>query len=228
MLAAGRCLFVWPAVIFPVVIVTRRSHFYRLPPHALKHSREKEAFGKYQTLCHLSRMVEVVNNLCRSPHHSVSVTGGEPLLYPSAVRALTAVRQTGAKIFLETNGTLPAALDSVLDAIDIISMDVKLPSAMHGKQFWNEHACFLRIAAQREVYVKVVLTGDSTDAEFCRAVDMVAAINRDIPVVLQPVTPIHGISAVSSDKILRWQAAALTKLSAVRVIPQMHKLLGVL
>ena len=174
------------------------------------------------------KLLEVVVKLCQSPHHSVSITGGEPLLNPAAVRALAAVRQTGAKMFLETNGTLPTALESVMDDVDIISMDIKLPSAMRGKAFWQEHADFLHVAANKEVYVKVVLTGESTEEEFCRAIELVSAVDRGIPMVIQPVTPVNGISAVPVEKIQRWQALALGKLNMVRVIPQTHKLLGIL
>ena len=173
-------------------------------------------------------LFEFVNTLCRSPHHSVSLTGGEPLLNPAAVRALSEIRRCGVKLFLETNGTLPLALSGVIDFVDIVSMDIKLPSAIRGKDFWREHADFLQIASQTEVYVKTVLTGDTTEEEICQTVELVAAVDRDIPLVLQPVTPLHGVQAAPSEKILHWQSLALNKLSMVRVIPQTHKLLGIL
>ena len=176
----------------------------------------------------LHRMVEAVAKLCQSPHHSVSITGGEPLLTPAAVFALAEIRSTGVRTFLETNGTLPAALESVLGAVDIISMDIKLPSSMNGKIFWQEHAEFLQIAAKKEVYVKVVLTGETTEEEIFRTVELVSAVDGTIPVVLQPVTPVNDVTAVSAKKILHWQALALEKLTTVRVIPQTHKLLGVM
>ena len=228
MLVAGRCLFAWPAAIFPVIIATVRSPSKFRRWQILKGSRGKGSSHKFPIPCSLTEWFESVNKLCKSPHHSVSVTGGEPLLNPFAVIALSAFRTPGVKIFLETNGTLPEALSSVVDAIDIISMDIKLPSEMKGKSCWQEHADFLQIAAKREVYVKIVLSGTSVDDEILQAVDLVATISRDIPLVLQPVTPINGVYAVSSENILRWQTLAMKQLSMVRVIPQTHKLLGML
>ena len=176
----------------------------------------------------LDALVDAVTCLCRSPHHSVSITGGEPLLHPAAIRALSAVRTAGAKIFLETNGTMPDALSEVIDAVDIVSMDIKLPEILSGRQFWQEHAKFLTIAATREVYVKIVLTGDTPQAEFLRAVKLIAGVDRNIPLVLQPVTPVHNIKAITAQSLLNWQSQALEELCTVRVIPQTHKLLGVL
>ena len=176
----------------------------------------------------LHSLVEAVAKLCQNPHHSVSITGGEPLLNPAAVSTLAAVRNSGVRTFLETNGTMPTALESVLDAVDIISMDIKLPSSMNGKSFWQEHADFLHIAVKKEVYVKVVLTGETTEEEIFRTVELVSAVDGTIPVVFQPVTPANGVTTVSVNNILHWQALALERLASVRVIPQTHKLLGVM
>ena len=173
-------------------------------------------------------LVSAVENLCRSPHHSVSLTGGEPLLHPAVVTAVSSLRKAGVKIYLETNGTLPEALAQVINDVDIISMDFKLPSAMHGHIYWKEHAKFLRIAAQREVFVKMVISGESTLAELEYAVHIIEDIDDSIPLILQPVTPAHGISAVDSNTVLRWQELALQKLHMVRVIPQTHKMMGML
>ena len=173
-------------------------------------------------------VVDAVALLCRSSHHSISITGGEPLLQPTAIRALSNLRSTQAKIFLETNGTLPEVLKEVIDAVDIISMDIKLPEVLAGQNYWFDHADFLRVAATKEVYVKIVIAGNSLLPEFLCAVDLIASVNQEIPLILQPVTPVLNTPTPSPNMLLQWQGLALDKLSTVRVIPQTHKLLGVL
>jgi organic radical activating enzyme len=167
-----------------------------------------------------------VENLCRSPHHSVSLTGGEPLLQPQAVEAIAAIRSNKIKTYLETNGTLPEALTQVIGSVDIISMDFKLPSAMAGKSYWREHEAFLRIASQREVFVKIVLSGETSQAEMNQSIALIASIDREIPLILQPVTPINGVAAVTAATMLEWQELAMIQLRNVRVIPQTHKMMG--
>src|SRR5271167_2801032 len=91
--------------------------------------------------------------------HSVSITGGEPLLQNEFLKNLChALHQEGKKVYLDTNGTLPTALKEIIKDIDIIAMDIKLPSSTKQKAFWVEHKEFLKIALQKEVFVKAVVS----------------------------------------------------------------------
>ncbi len=164
-----------------------------------------------------------VNNLLRFPHHSVSLTGGEPLCQTAAVAALAP--QLNGKVYLETNGTLPDELAAVLPHVAIVAMDIKLPSTS-GREWWEEHGRFLRLAAARDVFVKVVLTAATTDDEFRRAMALVAAVDRRIPVVLQPVSPVNKVAGIAPEAVLKLLATALDILDDVRVIPQTHKMMG--
>ncbi len=157
------------------------------------------------------------------PHQAVSFTGGEPLLHADFIAALAPRLST--KIFLETNGTLPEAMEKLLPVTDIVSMDIKLPSVT-GEALWDKHREFLRLAQQKDVYVKLVISNETTRAEFMQAVQLVAGVNRGIPFILQPVTPCNGCQAASPEKILRCQQQGLEYLQDVRVIPQTHKMIG--
>ena len=57
----------------------------------------------------------------------VAFTGGEPLLRPELPELLRRIRALGYSVKLDTNGTLPAALERVLaaDLVDYVAMDVK-------------------------------------------------------------------------------------------------------
>lgn len=169
--------------------------------------------------------IDVINKICAEvPTHSISFTGGEPLLHWQFVRDVAeAVKASDVKIFLETNGTLPDALANVLNVVDIISMDIKLE-----QNLLSVHEKFLRLAKVKDTYVKLVVTDETTLEEFLSAVEMVAGIDENILLVLQPVTPVGNVKAVLAEKILSLQAAALSKLKNVRVIPQTHKLISVL
>lgn len=152
------------------------------------------------------------------PTHSVSFTGGEPLLHWQFIREVAAL--TGSKIFLETNGTLPAALEKVIDAVDIISMDIKLPSA-----YFDAHREFLKIARAKDFYAKIVVTAETSLEEFDAAIDLLAP---DDLLILQPVTPVRNFQLIPARQILELQARALRKLKSVRVIPQTHRMLNIL
>ena len=157
------------------------------------------------------------------PHHSLSLTGGEPLLHTACIHALAKI--VTLPLFLETNGTLPEALVEILDDVHYISMDIKLPSAT-GKNLWEAHRAFLRLAKQRETYVKIVITAETDEDEFMTAVSLVAQEAKELPLVLQPVTPYGGMQAIAPTRALQLQAQALRYLPDVRLIPQAHRMMG--
>ena len=76
-------------------------------------------------------------------HHSISITGGEPLCQADALAVWLPELRKILPVHLETNGTLPDALAPLLSEIDFISMDIKLASVTGVPTPWEEHRRFL-------------------------------------------------------------------------------------
>ena len=153
---------------------------------------------------------------------AVVFTGGEPLVqHAFLVDAVSLL--TGRRIMLETNGSLPDALPTIIPFIDIVSMDIKLPSTTGGPDLLQVHERFLRSAMSKEVYAKIVVTSATSEEELLSAARMIARVDSKIPLVLQPVT---GPEPPTPSQILDWQAQCLAYLENVLVIPQCHKILG--
>lgn len=168
---------------------------------------------------------ERVADCCRRYRSNVvTITGGEPLVQADFVELLLReLKAAGLLTHLETNGTLYRELAGVLRHVDVVAMDVKLPSAAGGGERWEEHARFLEIASGTEVFVKVVVSAKTTEHEIRRCSDMICSIDRYIPLVIQPAT---GSNPPPGQLLLRLQDAASEKVADVRVIPQCHKALG--
>jgi organic radical activating enzyme len=187
----------------------------------------------------LADVVAAAEALDLARHRFVSLTGGEPLLQPDAVRAIAnALGGRGPRILLETHGLARAALERAIDAIDVVSMDWKLASevvradALRGgerAEFHAEHAAFLHAALRAaETYVKVVVTPATRDEELDALARHVAEIDPAVPLVIQPVTPRGPVKeSPSAAQLLAWQARLERTLRDVRVIPQTHPGLGV-
>ncbi len=187
----------------------------------------------------LAEVAAAAEALGLARHRFVSLTGGEPLLQPEAVRAIAgALGARGPRILLETHGLASAALERVIDAIDVVSMDWKLASEVERadrprgaarEQFHAEHAAFLRIALRAgETYVKVVVTPATRDEELDALAEHLAAVDPAVPLVIQPVTPRGPVKeSPPAAQLLAWQARLERQLRDVRVIPQTHPGLGI-
>ena len=158
-------------------------------------------------------------------HHSLSVTGGEPLLYGAQLVGWLPVLRRLLPIYLETNGTLPDALAPLIPHLDIIGMDIKLPSASGCAELWDEHRAFLAIASKRNVFVKLVIDQSTQEWEIERSCALIAAVDPAIPLILQPMTLANGSIAISPLRTLELQELT-GGLKEVRVIPQTHKFMG--
>jgi organic radical activating enzyme len=153
----------------------------------------------------------------------VSLTGGEPLLQAAFLAVwLPRIRKT-FRIHLETSGVHHTAMSDLRGLVDVVSMDLKLPSSTGQGPRWNEHRRFLRAAEGIETVLKVIVTNDMSDTDLLEAVRLAAEERRDAPFILQPCS---GDRAPSGAALVALQRRALAILPDVRVIPQAHRVLG--
>ncbi|HZT42217.1 MAG TPA: 7-carboxy-7-deazaguanine synthase QueE [Chthonomonadaceae bacterium] len=174
----------------------------------------------------------IVRGYLAEPHHSLSMTGGEPLLHAAFLeRWLPDVRALGLKVFLETNGLLPDHLRRILPLVDYVSMDFKAPTAtgLDPEETWARHRRFLEVARETSVYGKLVVTPATTEEELDAVVALIKCVDPAIPLILQPVTPFgFEPETVAPGRMIALQARASRHLDEVRVIPQTHKMLKLL
>lgn len=154
----------------------------------------------------------------------LSLTGGEPLLQVDFLMDWLPQVKGPFKIYLETNGIHAEAMKSLRELVDVISMDFKLPSATGLGAFWEEHKQFLAAAQGKTLFVKAVVTSDTTQDDVLMSARIIAENDARIPLIIQPVS---GQCAPKSDMLVEFQTAALGVIQDVRVIPQMHKILQV-
>jgi len=157
---------------------------------------------------------------------TISITGGEPLLYRDfLLEFLPRLKSGGFKIYLETNGVLCDELFDLIDNIDIVSMDIKLPSSTLDRPLWREHEEFLKVAKRKNVFIKVIICVETTLEDFKKAVDIAFRIYPEVTFILQPNT--NQLGKELTDKLLEFKIYSRQYLINTKVIPQVHKLIGV-
>ncbi|MGE4358207.1 MAG: 7-carboxy-7-deazaguanine synthase QueE [Candidatus Omnitrophota bacterium] len=152
----------------------------------------------------------------------LSLTGGEPLEQADFLKEfLPLAKRENFRMYLETNGIYHQELSKLIELIDVIAMDIKLPSSTGRKAFWREHKNFLEIAREKEVFVKVVIGLSTTEEDLKKALALVK--NKDIIFILQPNT--FELEKLRK-KLDRFQNICQNYIQNFRIIPQIHKLLG--
>ncbi len=171
-----------------------------------------------------------LTNLLSDFHENILVlTGGEPLQKSSFLKEWLPQVSPRFKILLETAGIHVNEFKDIAEWIDIVSMDLKLPSSTGMHPWWREHEAFLKAVQDKDVYVKIIVTSETTEEDMVKAVHLVKSINEKTPFIIQPASAFGRFRATPSlEQISHWQEMVLEKLEDVRVIPQMHKVLGIL
>jgi organic radical activating enzyme len=158
--------------------------------------------------------------------HSVSFTGGEPLLQKDFLKqVLKLTRRNGFKNYLETNGTLPNELEEVIDLLDIVAMDLKLPTSTGLGDFWDAHRRFLRISSQKEVFIKAVINQSTQVQDLRKSIEIIKEVNPGCVLVLQPDA--NEEYELVKEKIEFFREICNKEDLVTCVIPQLHKMVGV-
>ena len=163
-------------------------------------------------------LLEIINNF--KDFHSISLTGGEPLVSVEFLKEF--LPKLNHPAYLETNGTLPYALEQIIDHIWAVSMDIKIPSSTKEKSYMKEHLDFIDITIKnkKEIFAKAVVTSQITDEEIKELLN----ISKKVPLIIQPIT--------TKDKALVLDTQTIFKISNkipnARIIPQAHNYIGIL
>ena len=181
---------------------------------------------------------------------TVSVTGGEPLLWPDFLVELS--KMVGERpLHLETAGGHPEALERVLGLFRHVSLDLKLPAdldppveldgdstpaavalpgaerAPRDEREWAvARRRSLELVAQHDACAKIVVASERAVRDYDPLLEDLARCAPRVPLVLQPVTPLRGLSAPSLETITDIAERARELELSVRVLPQVHRVLS--
>jgi len=154
----------------------------------------------------------------------VSLTGGEPLLHNVFLQEWLPSVRARFIIYLETSGIHHENMHDLAHLVDIVSMDIKLPSSTGERPRWEEHGKFLSASTGPALFAKAVVTRTTSDDDVVTAARLLAQHDRRLIFVIQPA---GGSFAPDPMNVLRFQHHALALLEDVRVLPQVHKVLGI-
>lgn len=191
-------------------------------------------YEKIKNPISVQSLIDYLCDLDLSNHHSLSFTGGEPLIHYEFIKAFIheLKKVSNIPLYLETGGHKPDELNEIVDLLDYVSMDIKLPSSAQTGNLWDKHNNFLSILLnkQNQSWVKIVVTADTSFDELLKAINLIKLItekyNKNIEVFLQPVSEINHIKSINEISLLKIHSQLLSVYPFIRVLPQVHKLIG--
>ncbi len=191
------------------------------PPGSNQFEQQANPLSAEETYLHIHKIAQSTR------FHSVSFTGGEPLLHPHfLVELLAKLQARSFRTYLDTACCYPEAMALVAPFVDIVAADYKLPATMRHPISFLDFANSWK-AIQGERFIKIVVTEDVTFQELAHHCQLLAELDPHARIILQPVTPKGEVKPPSGKQLIVLAEMAARYLPDVRVIPQCHLILGV-
>jgi organic radical activating enzyme len=159
---------------------------------------------------------------------AVAVTGGEPLEQGAFLDEMLDILRKGdmnhLPVLLETGGLVPEAMIRLKEKVDMVSMDIKLPTTSGIKDSFTLHQRFLRVLQDTAFYLKIVVNEKTPVEELEEAAAMIAQEAKDATLFIQPET--KEARPVPGAYLLPLWTRARHRIRDVRILPQVHPFLG--
>ncbi len=172
-----------------------------------------------------------IKDLITPDFHSVSLTGGEPLLHADFIKSF--LEKHYFNCLLETNGSLPQELKKIVELIRCASLDFKLPehcstSNWDGLFKRELKSLNLLIDVGINTYCKMVILPSTKVENITQIASMIRdeiPENSKLSMVIQPSDPLDDW--ISHKNELFRISENVGKYLDVLTIPQVHKILKI-
>lgn len=166
------------------------------------------------------KLMEILNNHFDLPLvHSISFTGGEPLLYVDFLREFASYAQKeGIKLFLETSAYDIDKLMTVAPLFNIMSIDIKTEPGFeaHAEHLLEQ----LSQLNSNSYYLKLVLK--KGDSFYCETTASLLEKHKIHEVWIQAVDNIFD-----AEEVKKWQKILASHGVDAYFVPQIHKLINI-
>ncbi|MBF4475746.1 MAG: 7-carboxy-7-deazaguanine synthase QueE [Methanobacterium formicicum] len=178
----------------------------------------------------IDSLYQKISELKTPDLHSISFTGGEPLLHADFIKDF--LEKYPLTSMLETNGSLPGEMAKLIELVDYVSMDVKLPeheAVSNWDDLLDQEIKSIKLLIEEGInsYCKVVVqpsTTTETVASIAARIREEIPETSQMPLIVQPASPLE-LWKGRTHKLLEISEKAGEHLD-VLTIPQVHKLLN--
>lgn len=166
--------------------------------------------------------------------YKVNFTGGEPLLQAEAVMEMAKhLKSKKISTYLESSCFDSAKFSIVLPFIDFIKIEFKtkdsefVDTKHYSKLIENAFECLkMAVSKNKITYIKIVVSSKTKQNQFEELVKGIFEVVSKKDIAGFIIQPTYGIAEPSLEKLLKFYDIVQPYYSEVRIIPQIHKLIG--
>ena len=184
----------------------------------------------------LEHVKNIISSELQPNTYKVNFTGGEPLLQYHAVAYLAKFvkEEKGLRTYIESSCFDSERFEKVLPFMDICKIEFKMSDSKvvdakhYDRLLSNEIQCLdLSVEYTKTTYIKVVVTASSSIEEFTKLLENIFTHVKSTDLAGFIIQPSYAIEEPSLERLLKFYDAAFPIYDNVRIIPQLHKLIGV-
>jgi organic radical activating enzyme len=166
--------------------------------------------------------------------YKVNFTGGEPLIQSEAVLELAKhIKSRNIPTYLESSCYDSKKFSIVLPFIDYIKIEFKTPDAKfvdtkhYSKLIENALECLKSAVHSKKItYIKIVVSSKTELESLNELLDKIFNIISKEDIAGFIIQPTYGIAEPSLEQLLKFYDLVYPYYTEVRVVPQLHKLIG--
>lgn len=182
----------------------------------------------------MAEACQIIEKSLQEKTYKVNFTGGDPLVQAEAVAELAKfVRSKDVPTYLESSCYDYAKFLLVVPHIDFVKIELKTPesefvdSKHYSKLIENALQCLEEsVRREKTTYVKIVVSSRTDSKIFEGMVRKIFGTIRPEDLKGFIIQPTYGIAEPSLDSLLSFYDAVRPFYDQVRVVPQLHKLIG--
>ena len=167
--------------------------------------------------------------------YKVNFTGGEPLLQYEAVIELAKFvkEEKGLRTYIESACFDSSRFERILPYIDICKVELKMSDSKvvddkyYHNLLRNEIECLeISIRNHKITYIKVVVTNSTNLKEFKRLMKNIFKDIKTADIAGFIIQPSYGMDEPTVERLFEFYDIVYPLYQEVRIIPQLHKIIG--
>ena len=167
--------------------------------------------------------------------YKINFTGGEPLIQYEAVKDLAKFTKEdlGLRTYIESSCYDINRFNKIIPYIDICKIEFKTKDSeavdiKHYEHLLNNEVECLRTAIENKkiTFIKIVVSNSTTVKEFKKLIEISFNTVKSEELAGFIIQPTNNINEPTVDRLLQFYDLIYPRYNEVRIIPQLHKIIG--